>query len=298
MQALKGISAHLAGRRDLVAASRARYLYSNKYSNGKVVVVGGGESFHGAPVLASVAANNTLAALRVGAGYAITCVPKSVELAVRKVSPNLIVRALGGRNLGSKDLRILKDASGRADAVVIGPGLGRSDGTLRTIRGFVEYAGSAGKMVVIDADALYAVGRARRLGRNALITPNMFEFRIFYKRKLDDRDIKSRIVAAMDVAKRLGTNVLLKGQATVITDGKRYKIVRARSPALATMGTGDVLAGIIGGFAARNKNMFRAAVAGAYLHALIGDVLYKDKGNHIIATDVMEAIPRILKGIA
>jgi NAD(P)H-hydrate epimerase len=260
--------------------------------------VGGSEQFHGAPVLASVAANNTLAALRIGAGYSITCVPKSVVLAVREVSPNLIVRALGGENLGPDDLKILEDVSNRAQAVVIGPGLGKSSSTLYTIRKFVEYAISADKRVVIDADALYAIAGIAKLGKNVLITPNMTEFRIFYETELDYDDAKSRIGAAMEVARRLDTNVLLKGHETIITDGKRYKIVRAKTPALATMGTGDVLAGIIGGFAARNDDMFSAAVAGAYAHSLIGDVLYKDKGNHIIATDVVEAIPKALKGIA
>jgi len=141
---------------------------------------------------------------------------------------------------------------------------------------------------------VYKMGK---LGSNALITPNTFEFKIFYKRRLGD-DIVPRMAASMEVAKRLGTNVLLKGHETVVTDGKRCKIIRARSSALATMGTGDVLAGMISGFAVNGNDLFVAAVAGAYANSLIGDILYKNKGNHIIATDVVEAIPKVLKDVA
>ena len=89
--------------------------------------------------------------------------------------------------------------------------------------------------------------------------------------------------------------MLLKGHETVVTDGKRTKIIRAKSSALAVMGTGDVLSGMIGAYAAKNNDLFVAGVAGAYLHAMIGDALYKEKGNHILASDVVDGIPKILK---
>ena len=295
METPKGFSVHLAGKRDLALASMPRSMHSDKYSNGKVVVVGGGETFHGAPVLASKAADYTLSALRVGAGYAITCVPKSIAVAVRKVSPNLVVRALSGSNLNSDDLKILDEAARRANSVVIGPGLGRHAGTLRTIAKFMEHSIAVGKRIVVDADALYAIRYVKGLNKSVLITPNAFEFRLFCKRELDQKDIAPRVRASMEAANALNANVLLKGHETIVTDGRRFKVVAARSSALATMGTGDVLAGIIGGYAARTDDMFKAAVAGAYLHTFIGDALHKKMGDHIIATDVMDAIPGILK---
>ena len=291
----KTLKKHNASRRDLVLASKERRPYSDKYSNGKVVVIGGSESFHGAPVLASKAADNTLAALRVGAGYAITCVPKGIETAVRRVSPELVVRALYGKNLNMKSIKALDGIAKRADAVVIGPGLGRRSGTLHAIAKFINHACADEKRIIVDADALYAIRYVKRLNKNVLITPNGFEFQLFHKRKLDQKDLASRIDAAIDVADKLNANVLLKGHETVVTDGKRYKIIASHSSALATMGTGDVLAGMIGGFAARNGNMFVSAVAGAYLQASIGDSLYKKRGNHIIATDVIDAIPGMFK---
>ena len=292
---LKGLEKHAANRKDLLKAVRKRGLYSDKYSNGKVIIIGGSSSYHGAPALASMAASNTIAALRTGAGYAITCVPKSIALAVRKTSPNIIVKALSGKNLNAKDFETLMSVSRRSNAIVIGPGLGREKGTLKTIARFIDYTSRAGKRIVIDADALYAISSTKRLNKNVLITPNTHEFGLFYNDKIDQKDFRSRLTAAMTVANRLNVNVLLKGHETIITDGRRYKTVEAETPALATMGTGDVLAGIIGGLAARNKDMFVPAVAGAYLHASIGDVLYKDNGDHIIATDVVDLIPKTMK---
>ena len=80
-----------------------------------------------------------------------------------------------------------------------------------------------------------------------------------------------------------------------MTDGKVAKIVESESATLATMGTGDVLSGIIGGYAAAGATAFEAAVAGAYLNSRIGDLLAMEKGNHILASDIVDKIPRLIK---
>ena len=285
----------MAGMKDVRRASIVRNLYSNKHDNGRVLVIGGSSRFHGAPVLVSNAAYMTLAAMRVGTGYAILCVPRSIVSPVRKLSPNLIVRPLSGENLGMRDLRLLKDEAKRSGCIVIGPGLGRSTATIGAISKLIAYCLKLDRKLLIDADALLAVRRLRRkLGRNTLITPNDSEFRLLSRAELLDREM--RIDATKSLASRLGCNVLLKGHVTVISDGRRVKLVGSRTAALATMGTGDVLSGIIGGYMALNSDVFVAAVAGAYLHAKIGDLLYKEKGYHILAQDVVDCIPRIMKG--
>jgi hydroxyethylthiazole kinase-like uncharacterized protein yjeF len=295
MQESERFAQYIASKKDVKLAYKQRILYSDKYLNGKVVVIGGGTSYHGAPVLAATAAYNTLAALRVGAGYAITCVPKSIALAVRKISPNLIVRPLIGQYLNLQDLETLKTVTKRANSVVIGPGLGRYRETLDAVAEFIDYITASGKNLIVDADALYAVKRVKKLGKNVLITPNRYELRLFYPYKMLLTDLSSRIKAARIVANKLNSTVLLKGHKTVVSDGERVKVIPATSAALATMGTGDVLAGIIGGFAAMSKDMFDAAVAGTYVHTLIGDRLHRRMGDHIIATDVVDAIPKVIK---
>ena len=283
-----------AGMKALRLASTPRSLYSDKRQNGRILVIGGSSRFHGAPVLVSNAAYLTLAAMRVGAGYAVTCVPKSILSPVRKLSPNLIVRPLSGENLNSRDLQELKGEAQRADCIVIGPGLGRSRATVRTVARLIAYCLKLEKRLLIDADAILAVRSLRgRLGRNVLLTPNDREFHMLSRAGLADREM--RIDAVKKLASRLGANVLLKGHVTVISDGRRVKLVESRTATLATMGTGDVLSGIIGGYMTRNGNAFVSAVAGAYLQVKIGDLLYKEKGYHAIATDVLDYIPRILK---
>lgn len=284
----------MAGLRDLRLAATPRKRYSNKRVNGRIVVIGGSSRFHGAPVLVSNAAYITLAAMRVGTGYAITCVPKSIVSPVRKLSPNLIVRPLSGENLGTRDLPELMGEAKRADCVVIGPGLGRSNATMRTLSRLIAYCIKLDKKLLLDADAILAVSSLhRKLGKNVLLTPNDSEFRRLSKAELIDRN--ARIEAVKKLAARLDSNVLLKGHVTVMSDGKKVKLVEPKTAALATMGTGDVLAGIIGGYMTLNGNVFLSACAGAYLHAKIGDMLYKEKGYHAIATDVLDYIPKILK---
>ena len=104
-----------------------------------------------------------------------------------------------------------------------------------------------------------------------------------------------RIGEAESLARKKGIVVVLKGHISIVTDGKKTKICRPKSAALATMGSGDVLSGIICGYAAQGAAPFEAACAGVYLHAMIGDRLAKRMGMHIIASDVVEAIPLAIK---
>jgi hydroxyethylthiazole kinase-like uncharacterized protein yjeF len=286
----------IANQRDLYMASTPRGKYSSKGSNGRLLVIGGSERFHGAPALASGAAYEVLAALRIGVGYVVEFVPKGVLGATRSVSPDIIVEPLAGNNLGPRDAARLIRELKRSDCLVMGPGLGKGESTLKTTVKLIEYIKRTGKRAVIDADALYALKKyPRKLGNNFIITPNKEEFKLFYKVALKDTDTAGRISAAMMVAADFNANVVLKGHQTIVTDGKRVKVIKAKSSALAVMGSGDVLAGIIGGFATKNSDLFIAAVAGAHLHTTIGDILYKKKGNHILASDVVAYIPKILK---
>ncbi|MDE1825810.1 MAG: NAD(P)H-hydrate dehydratase [Candidatus Micrarchaeota archaeon] len=285
-----------AGPADLKKAFRPRSLYSSKRENGRVVIIGGSERFHGAPILSGLAGYSTLAALRVGIGYAITCVPKYDLKVVMGISPNLIVRPLGGDSLQPKDFKMLKDECSKAAAVAIGGGINRrSKQSLKTAALIVRYCIRAGKRVVVDADALYAIGQMGKLGKNVIITPNQREFSLFFKDRLNERNLKQRVDAALMVSRKLGCIVVLKGHATVVTDGSRVKVVKSRTSTLATMGTGDILSGMVAGFAALNDDAFIVATAGAYTLSLVGDLMYKEKGNHGIASDLVGLIPKVLK---
>ncbi len=281
-----------ANAMDLKRALYERKLDSSKRDNGRVMVIGGSEDFHGAPALAGNAAYALLAALRTGAGYATAFVPKSVLVPARCVAPDVIVRPLRGNNLTASDAQMISGRMKDYDSIVVGPGLGRTEGVPAATAIIIKSATANGVRTVVDADAIRAIpGRLRRLGRNVIVTPQDREFSALYGKAIGNMDWKHRIDAAVKAASEFGCSVLLKGHRTIITDGKRVKIVRPRSAALATMGTGDVLSGIIGGIAANHDDMFDAAVAGAYLHALIGDLLHDRIGDRIIPSDIVDEIP-------
>lgn len=288
-------TARIVGPKDVVSALPLRNLHSSKKDNGRVLIIGGSDLFHGAPILASTAAYNTLGALRVGAGYAITCVPKNIVESVRELSPNIIVRPLSGRIISPHDFATLSKEAKKADAIVIGIGIGREKWSLMTIAKLISYAAKLGKFIVIDADAIDSLRfMDNRLNKNVVLTPNKNEFSLLHKGDVgsSEKDIYDAVLAA---SKKFGANILLKGHRTVISDGIMIKVVNAKSAALATMGSGDVLSGIIGGFMALSKDAFGSALAGAYLHATIGDALHRKMGDHILASDIIDQIPSTLR---
>jgi len=285
----------MAGSLDLKSASHPRTLFGSKKENGSVVIIGGSGDYHGAPALASNAAYNTLAALRIGIGYAFLYVPKAILTPVRKLSPSLIAVPFGEDNIGQGNFNAIKKAIQKADAIVIGMGIGRKPSTLKMTSRIISYAIKLNKKIVVDADAIYSIKHMGRMCKNVILTPQDREFYELSGNKPDKRSLSKRTTAAVSLAKKLDSCILLKGHDTIITDGKTVKVVSSHSSSLATMGTGDVLSGIIGGYMATGTETFKAGVAGAYLHSIIGDLLHKEKGNHILSSDIAELIPSILK---
>ncbi len=284
----------LAGSDDIRRATQAKGSGTNKIDKGVLVVIAGSKYYHGAPALAANAAQNVIAALRVGAGYVIAYIPSTVAPIVRMQSPAIVVNALGKENIVFNEN--IRRAIDKSDAIAIGMGIGTDQRTRRETARIIDFCSLHSKKIVIDAGAVRSVPYVKeRMNLNAVITPQDSEFKLLYGTDVSGRTIDGRISAAVRLSRSLGAVVLLKGHETVITDGKRIKVNRAKTPALATMGTGDVLSGIIGGYAATGADTFEAAVAGAHLHSAIGDFLARKMGNHIISTDVVESIPSALK---
>jgi len=258
------------------------------------LIIAGSAEFHGAPVLAATAAQSTLATLRVGAGYAVLYMPNTVKAIAQKISPNLIVRGFGNKNIGEGQFEDIKKEIEKADAVAIGMGIGRAPETLEMAKKIIMYAKEKGKKTVVDADAIYALNKTTKLGSNIIVTPNDHEFE-FLNGKATGKEIEERAKQAVDLAGKISVNIVLKGHTSIITNGSIVKLNKAETAALATMGTGDVLSGIIAGYAATGASAFDSAVAGVYLHAHIGDSIAKIKGNHILASDIVEQIPYFIK---
>ncbi len=269
-----------------------RSLFSDKNS-ARLVIIGGSGEYYGAPVLAANSAYNSLAALRSGAGYVSIFVPKQILRNARSFSPVLVVKQSG---MEFVELTTeLKHSINMANAVIIGMGIGSNANALREALKIMNYAVSHEKKIIIDADAILLIHKLKKRTKDIVITPNDSEFYRLSGIKPSRNDVVERVTAAKAISKRFGVVVALKGHINVISDGTRVKVIQPKSAALATMGTGDVLSGIIGAFLAMGTDAFYSAVASIYVHSIAGDMLYKEKGSHIIATDVINIIPEAIK---
>lgn len=275
---------------DIRRATERRGDRSNKYSHGSVLVVGGSRTYTGAPVLASSASSAALSALRTASGYASLLVDRAVEAVERSASPNLVVRSFAASATSYSLLGAI--AAIRHDALVIGPGMEKKGALYRSAGKIIEAELRAGNIAVADAAATIPAAGSR-LSRDAILTPHAGEFAALGHDVTDDLD--DRIEKAVEFCGRHNCTLVLKGHDTVITDGASVRVNRAKTPALATMGTGDVLAGMIAAYAAVHRDAFESAVAAVTAHSMIGDMLHRRMGNHVIATDLIDAIPPFLK---
>ena len=256
----------------------------HKYRRGHVVVVGGPMS--GAARLALAAAR------RSGAGLATAAVPPGATALFAGDAPGAIVREVDGPDGLA---RLLGDP--RYSAVVVGPGLGGNGLGGNGARGLVEAALAAGRPVLLDADGLNAFAGAvadlaGRISAPTVLTPHEGEFKRLFP-EIDPAAL-GRLAAARAAAAAAGATVLLKGPDTVVAapDG-RAAIAENAPPTLATAGSGDVLAGLIGGLLARGVPAFEAAAAGAWIHGEAG----RAAGASVLAEDIVGRIGPVVEAV-
>ena len=262
----------------------------HKGNRGRIVVVGGGPGLTGAARLAA------RAAFAAGAGFVHLVSPESSVAVFASAEPDLqtLVQPLDAP-LGAAAIALIE----KADAVIVGPGLG-----LHATRDaiVVEVAGRAKKLVV-DADALSAfAGAGDRLrgalaGRTAILTPHMGEFRGLAPDLATDAGVDPWGAAAA-AGDRLGTTILLKGVPTVIARPGRPPItVAAGNPGLATGGSGDTLSGLIAVFLAQGLEPEHAAALGAQVLGRAADLAALRKSARAMRPmDVIDAVPDLWRG--
>jgi len=275
---------------DVKRVVKVRDLYSNKKDFGCLLIVGGSDVYSGAPALAG------MAGLRTGAGMVFIAAPKGVTGTIRSYSPNLIVHSLSNDVITLNDVQKIVELLARADAIVLGPGIGLNLKTQAAIIEIVKAVSRTKKPMLIDADAIRAFhGRMEVLSKtNMVITPHAGEFEAISGIKMPPH-WQERVPVCVEFAKKNPCVLLMKGHDTVITDGDRVRVNNTGNPGMATAGAGDVLSGIIGAFLAQGADPFLAAVAGAYVHGLSGDRAYMEKGFHLIASDLIDMLPVVLR---
>ncbi|MFX0135888.1 MAG: NAD(P)H-hydrate dehydratase [Candidatus Hodarchaeota archaeon] len=282
----------LVGTGDVKFLQSSRDPHGHKGDFGKILVIGGGQYYTGAPALVG------LAAYRTGADLVIVATPEKVALNLRSYSPNLIVRDLPGDVLSEKALPALEKLLPWATSVAIGPGLGTENTTLKTVLEIVQKVQKNRIPLVIDADALKAIALDLKVlsNSNVVLTPHEGEFKKLTGIDLKDLALSIKIQKVIESARGMGVTILLKGHEDIISNGKKFKINLTGCPAMTVGGTGDVLTGIVSCLIGQQFNIFESAVSAAFINGKAGELASKKYfGNHIMATDLLELIPEAMK---
>jgi NAD(P)H-hydrate epimerase len=262
---------------------------SNKFTSGRVSIVGGSRGLTGAVCLAAEAA------IRSGAGYATAAVPAGLEPVFEAKLTEVMTLGCGADpdHLGPSALEAAVSHCEHAAAVVIGSGMGREEAAAKFLRSMLERVEAP---MVIDADGLGAIGEdvdliASRSGPTVL-TPHEGEMGKLFGAGHGEV-AAHRLEYAVSLARRSGAVAVLKGGDTIVTDGERVAVNDLSAPGLATAGTGDVLAGVCGAFLARGLDPFEAACCAVYAHTRAGRLAASRVGSAdgVIAGDVVDALP-------
>lgn len=278
----------LAGPGDVILVKKERPREAHKGDFGKLLIVGGSEEFSGAPALAA------MAALRTGVDLAYVAAPEKTAYAISAMSPNLITVKLEGEQLNPDNLSKIEQHIEKCDAVIVGPGLGTSSETEKAVKKLIKMVDSLKRPMLLDADGLKAYAKAKHpLRTSTVLTPHAGEYQILTG-KIPPKELNKKALEVQRTAARLNAVILLKGNVDVISDGKHVKLNYTGNPGMTVGGTGDVLSGVVGAFLAQRVDPFEAAVAGAFVNGAAGDFSVDKLGYHIVPTDLLEFIPKVL----
>lgn len=255
---------------------------------GRILLLCGSRGYTGAAALAAQGA------LRCGAGQVYLGVPESIYMmeAVKLTEP--VVFPLPDTDgmlaiSASEEITSLLD---KMDAVLIGPGSGRSEGTFQAVKTVLEkFSGP----VVLDADGINVLSQHIDMLRDrtgtTILTPHMGEFE-----RVGGRVDMRRTEAAADFARKHGCVLLLKGHRTVITDGFCCYLNPTGNPGMAVGGSGDILAGMIVSLLGQGIAPLEAAASAAWLHGKAGDICAEEIGQYgMLPSDMLQVLPRLLK---
>jgi len=247
---------------------------SHKGDNGKVLIIGGSDHFHGAPILSALGAEYS------GVDFIFPIIPKCHIETAKKYSLNFIIQSFSGDILTSKDVKSILNFSSQVDAVIIGPGLGSSPKTKKAIKTLLA---ELQKPTIIDSSAIFYTNL---LPKKTIITPHHGEFKRFTGDDPTPENVQKW-------AKSLGVTILCKGAEDIIANKDEIAINDTGNALMTVGGSGDVLSGLIGGLVAQGMSPFEASKLGVKILGQVGDNL-SDLYGSIRAIDLAEGIPAAL----
>ncbi|MCM8770194.1 MAG: NAD(P)H-hydrate dehydratase [Candidatus Omnitrophica bacterium] len=276
---------------------QARAANTHKGSYGHLFILGGSPGLTGAVCLAAQAA------MRSGVGLVTVGIPESLNPIIEMKLTEAMSKPLPETDCFTFSQKAIKPTldfiSSRVTAVVLGPGISLQSETSEWVR---ELLPQLSIPMVIDADALKIIAAAKdvlkKLKAPAVLTPHPGEMSFLVETTTENVQ-RNRERIAEELAREYQVTVILKGHRTVITDGQQTVINLTGNPGMATAGSGDVLAGIVGSFLAQKMAVFEAARWAVYIHGLAGDLAVATKGEiSLIASDLIDYLPAAFSFIA
>lgn len=267
---------------------------SHKGENGNALIIGGSEEYVGAVVLAG------LAALRTGCDSSTVAAPERVAWTANRYSPDLITHKIRGKNFSIKNAKEMVKFADRFDAASVGNGISR-----KADKFCQHFIRKSPCLKVVDADALRSM--SFKDFHNSILTPHEGELKdLLVNSKKEFLLPKLKHANAKEKAEILQGNLryflqnnnvlLIKGATDIIISKNKIAYNRTGNQGMTKAGTGDVLAGLIVGFLAKTKDLFKSAVVGSYLNGYVGDMLLKKKkGYTFIASDIVEDLEKVKK---
>lgn len=265
---------------------------AHKGDSGKALLIGGSEEYVGAITLAG------LASLRVGCDSITVAAPEQVAWTINCYTPDLITHKITGKNFNIKHAKDMVKMAEMYDAFCLGNGI------TKKANKFCEYViKKSEKLKVVDADALMST--SFKDYRNSILTPHETELEMmlinngkeFLLPKLREADLKEKAQILQGNLRYFlqNNNVLLvKGHVDIIISKNKIAFNKTGNQGMTKAGTGDVLAGIALGFLAKTGDLYKSAVAAAFLNGWVGDILLKKKKGYVfIASDIVEDMEKI-----
>ncbi len=254
---------------------------SHKGENGRLLIIGGGP-YTGAPALAAKAAYRT------GVDLVHLTVPSSIAEIISGYSPDFLVHPLKGDILVEGHVKNILSISKKCDSVIIGPGLGEDEKTLKAVKRCIDELDIP---MVIDADALKAVkARGIEFDSPAVLTPHRGEFDMLIDEKSGDKELDEQ---AIEFAKNNSVVLVVKGRKDYITDGQDHRWNDFGNEGMTVGGTGDTLSGVIGGLLSKGTSSFNAARIGAYMTCKAGDEVFDEMRWGLTPEDIIKKLPTL-----
>lgn len=268
----------------------------HKYTAGKVLILAGSKGFTGAAALCASGA------LRSGAGAVVLAVPDNIHgILARKLTEQILMSVPSSPDgtFGLASMPALSERLSWADAVVIGPGIGRSKNTLSFLQ---DVLWKVKVPTVIDADALTLLADshiiARRHAAPWILTPHTGELSRLTHATSAELE-RERIDAARSFSRKYGLTLVFKGSPTISASADGSVVINSTgNPGMATVGSGDVLAGIVGGLCAQGIAPGASSWLGVFIHGMAGDLAREKYGERaMVAGDIVDMLPEAIRSL-